>query len=71
MIEIKCYENIGVCFLMLFFLTVKCQLMQVLFQIKFPKTDVLWLLGNTGIHHIGAPVDLIVFLVFQQFGVIS
>ena len=25
MIEIKCYEVIGMCFFMLFFLTVKCQ----------------------------------------------
>ena len=45
--------------------------MQVLFQIKFPITNVWWLLGNTGIHNIGAPDDLIVFIVFQQFGVIS
>ena len=44
--------------------------MQVLFQIKFPQTDVWWLLGNTGIHHIGALDDLIVFIVFHQFGVI-
>ena len=41
------------------------------FKLNFPKTDVWWLLGNTGIHHIGAPDDLIVFIVFQQFGVIS
>ena len=47
--------------------------MQVLFQIKFPqiKTDVWWLLGNTGIHHIGAPDDSIVFIFFHQFWVIS
>ena len=39
---------------------------------NFPKTDVWRLLGNTGIHHIhGAPDDLIVFIVFHQFGVIS
>ena len=43
--------------------------MQVLFQIKFPQNRCL--LGNTGIHHIGAPDDLIVFIVFHQFGVIS
>ena len=43
--------------------------MQVLFQIKFPQ--VWWLLGNTGIHHIGAPDDLIVFIVFHKFMVIS
>ena len=66
MIEINCYEVIGMCFFTLFFLTVKCQ-MQVLFQIKFSP----WLFGNTGIHHIGAPDDLIVFIVFHQFGVIS
>ena len=55
MIEIKCYEVIGMCFFVLFFLTVKC-------QCKFiPKTD----------DHIGAPYDLIVFIVFYQFGVIS
>ena len=42
--------------------------MQVLLQIKFPQNR---LLGNTGIHHIGAHDDLIVFIVFHQFGVIS
>ena len=41
--------------------------MQVLFQIKFPHNRCL----ETGIHHIGAPDDLIVFIFFQQFGVIS
>ena len=45
--------------------------MHVLFQIKFPQTDVWWLLGNTDIHHIRAPDDLIVYVVFHQFGVIS
>ena len=46
--------------------------MQVLFQIKFPQNRCLvtfW--EHTGIHHIGAPDDLIVFKVFHQFGVIS
>ena len=28
-------------------------------------------LEKTGIHHIGAPDDLIVFIVFHQYGVIS
>ena len=42
--------------------------MQVLFQIKFPQNKCL---VNTGIHHIGAPDDLIVFIVFHHFGVIS
>ena len=69
MIEIKCYEVIGMCFYVILF---NCKMpMQVLFQIKFPQKDVWWLLGNTGIHHIGAPDDLIVFIVFQQFWVIS
>ena len=48
--------------------------MQVLFQIKFPQNRCLVTklnLRNTGIHHIGAPDDLIVFIVFHQFGVIS
>ena len=44
--------------------------MQFLFQINFPKTDVWCLLRNTNIHHI-RPDDLIVFIVFHQFGVIS
>ena len=46
--------------------------MQVLFQIKFPQNRCLvtsW--EHTGIHQIGAPDDLIVFIVFYQFGVIS
>ena len=46
--------------------------MQVLFQIKFPQNRCLvtsW--EHTGIHHIGALDDLIVFIVFHQFGVIS
>ena len=68
--EIKWYEVIGICFFMLFFLTVKCQC-KFYSKLIFPKTDVLWLLGKTGIHHIGAPGDLIVFIVFYQFGVIS
>ena len=70
MIEIKCFEVIAMCFYMLFFLTVKCQF-KFYSKLNFPKTDVWWLLGNTGIHHIGAPDDLIVFIVFQLFGVIS
>ena len=46
--------------------------MQVVFQIKFPKHRCLvtsW--EHTGIHHIGEADDLIVFIVFHQFGVIS
>ena len=35
--------------------------MQVYSKLNFPKTD----------DHIGAPYDLIVFIVFYQFGVIS
>ena len=66
MIEIKCYEVIGMCFYMLFFLTVKCQC-KFCSKLNFPKTDV-WFLRNTGIHHIGAPDDLIVFIVFHQLG---
>ena len=70
MIEIKCYEVIGMCFFMSFFLTVKCQC-KFYSKLNFHKTDVWWLLGNTGIHYIGAPDNLIVFIVFHQFGVIS
>ena len=40
-------------------------------KLNFPKTDVWRRLGKTGIHHIGAPDDLIVFIVFHHFGVIS
>ena len=39
MIEIKCYENIGMCFFMLLFLIVKCQC-KFYSKLKFPKTDV-------------------------------
>ena len=39
MIEIKCYEVIGMCFFMLFFLTVKCQC-KFYSKLIFPKTDV-------------------------------
>ena len=70
MIRIKYYEAIGMCFFMLFFLTVKYQC-KFYSKLNFPKTDVWWLLGNTGIHNTGAPDELIVFIVFQQFGVIS
>ena len=69
MIEIKCYEVIAMCFFMLFFLTLKCQC-KFYSKLNFPKTDVWWLFGNTGILHIRAPDDLIVFIVFHQFGVI-
>ena len=69
MIGIKCYEVIGMCFFMLFFLTVKYQC-KFYSKINFPKTDAWLLLGNIGIHHIGAPDDLIKFIVFHQFGVI-
>ena len=65
MIEIKCYEVIGMCFFVLFFLTVKCPT-QVLFQIKFPQNRCL----VTSWEHRHSP-DLIVFIVFHQFGVIS
>ena len=58
------------CFFMLFFLTVKYQC-KFYSKLNFSKTDVWLLLGNTGIHHIGAPDDLIVFIVFHQFRVIS
>ena len=61
MIEIKCYEVIGMCFFMLFFLIVKYQC-KFYSNLNFPKTDVRWLLGNIGIHHIEAPDDLIVFI---------
>ena len=70
MIEIKCYEVIGMCFFMLFFLTVKCQC-KFYSKLNFPKTDVWLLLWNTGIQHIGAHDNLVVFIVFHQFGVIS
>ena len=40
MIEIKCYEVIGMCFFMLFFLTVKCQC-KFYFKLNSPKTDAL------------------------------
>ena len=70
MIEIKCYEVIGMCFFMLLFLTVKGQC-QFYSKLNFPRTDVWWLLGNTGIHRIGAPDDLFVFIVFHLFEVIS
>ena len=53
------------CFFMLFFLTVKC-------QCKFySKLNLVTSWEHTGIHHIGAPDDLIVFIVLHQFGVIS
>ena len=58
MIEIKCYEVIDMYFFMLFFLTV-----------KFPQNRCLvtsW--EHSGIHHIGAPGDLIVFIVFHHLG---
>ena len=51
-------------------LTVKCQC-KFYSKLNFPKTDAWGLLGNTGIHHIGAPDNLIVFIDFRQFGVIS
>ena len=46
--------------------------MQVVFQIKFPKNRCIvtsW--EHTGFHHIWAADDLIVFIIFHQFGVIS
>ena len=44
--------------------------MQVLFQIKFPQNICLVTSWEHNIHHIRALDDLIVFIVFQQFGVI-
>ena len=41
----------------------------ILFNSKMPM-QVLFQIANTGIHHIRAPDDLIVFIVFYQFGVI-
>ena len=56
----------------LYIILFNCKMpMQVLFQIEFPANRCLVILWNTGIHHIGAPDDLIVFIVFHQFGVIS
>ena len=54
-------------FLKLFFLTVKCQC-KFYSKLNFPTTDVWRLLGNTGIHHIGAPDDLIVLIVLIVWG---
>ena len=52
----------------LFVILFNCKMpIQVLFQIKFPQNRCL----DTDFHHIGASGDLIVFIVFQQFGVIS
>ena len=45
--------------------------MQAVFQIKFPKKGVSWLLENTDIHHNGTADDFIVHLVFHQLEVIS
>ena len=59
------------CVSLCYFLNCKMP-MQVLFQIKFPQNRCLvtsW--EYTGIRHIGAPDDLIVFIVFHQFRVIS
>ena len=70
MIEIKCYEVIGMCFLLVILFNCKMAI-QVLFQIKFPQNRCLVTFGNTGIQHIGASDDLIVYIDFQQFGVIS
>ena len=70
MIEIKCYEVIGMCFFMLFFLTVKSQC-KFYFKLYFPKQMSSDFLGTQAFEIIGAPDDLIVFIVFQQFGVIS
>ena len=44
---------------------------KVLFQIKFPQNRCLVTSWEHRLHHIRAPGDLIVFIVFQQFGVIS
>ena len=41
--------------------------MQVLFQIKFPQNRCLVTSWEHRHSHIGAPDDLIVFIVFQQF----
>ena len=58
-------------FFVLFFLTVKCQC-TFYSKLNFPKNRCLGTSpGSAGIRHIGAPNDLIVFIVFPQFGVIS
>ena len=58
--------------MLLYVILFNCKMpMQVLFQMKFPRKRCLVTLWNTGIHHIGAPDDLIMFIVFHQFGVIS
>ena len=68
MIEIKCYEAIGMCFFMLFFFTVKCQC-KFYSKLNFPKQMSGDFLGTQAFTI--APDDLIVFIVLQQFGVIS
>ena len=55
-------------FFLFYSLTEKCQC-KFHSKLNIPKSDVWCLLGNTSIHHIRAPGDLIVFIVFQQFGV--
>ena len=51
----------------LYIILFNCKMpMQVLFQIKFPQNRCLVTIENTGIHHIGAPDDLIVFIVFPS-----
>ena len=57
-------------FLYVILLTVKCPC-KFYSKLNFPANRCLVILWNTGIHHIGAPDDLIVFIVFHQFGVIS
>ena len=42
--------------------------MQVLFQTKFPQKRCLVNSWKTGIHHIGAPDDLIVLKIFNSLG---
>ena len=71
MIGVKCDEVIGICFLCVILFNCKMPV-HILFQIKFPQNRCLGTSpGSAGIRHIGAPNDLIVFIVFHQFGVIS
>ena len=70
MIEIKCYEIIGMCFFMLFFLTVKCQC-KFYSKFNFPKQMSGDFFGTQAFTIFGATDDLIVFIVCHQFVVIS
>ena len=67
MIEIKCYEGIGMCFCMLFFLTVKCQC-KFYSKLNSPKQISGDFLGTQAFTIIEAPDDLIVFIVYNSLG---